>query len=560
MPRTRRTKPELTESWADVDEDHPSAGSISSDDDVPPPTKSTDAKLSASQANHLHDALENGDRTTPLRAQSGNMRISRTSLTNSTTGLAKSGVTQSARKRTNRSARQSAEPEFIMPSVGDADNTPRSPRYGSRGSMHQSQARLDRLAAQSKGRQSTSEEEDVPSQYPTVLWSHFVLPFLQYIYSVIGLAFGYTKPLVAYALVIWLLVGGLILASNFLTSSITTALTPLCRIPGASYLPFCTDSTAHPAPGVAEFSDLITAQSAFEDVLTASAGGASLPLAMKHSESSIRDLRHVVQYSTLPSRNELVFEFEGFITTARTASADLQKYNSRIGRAVDRILTTNRWTLQVLDGLASDAASRGALSTFLGNINPLSPFLPTAKMSDTVVFDQYIRHTSAIEDEIAALILEAQALLQVLQNLDDRLDIIASISTRDGVKASEDRDELFSTLWVKLGGKRSSVAKVENQLAILKDVGNYRKMAWAHVSGTVVKLQAIAAQLEDLRERVAEPEVLGRREEVPLEMHIRQISMGVERLESVRQEGRLVGEQRVRAVLDRGEERGIDGA
>lgn len=327
---------------------------------------------------------------------------------------------------------------------------------------------------------------------------------------------------------------------------------------GTSQTDFNLDVAMAPA-GAAEFDKLIEAQSSFEEVLSASAGGASLPLDMKRSEASIRDLKHVVQYSTLPSRNELVFEFSSFIETARQASSDLSKFNSRIGRAVDHILSTNRWTLQVIDGVAAKDASRGRITGWVSdNLNVFAPFQPVA-LSRDVLLDQYLRHTSAVEEQIMLLIQEAQALLNILDNLDGRLDVIAGIATRDGIKAQDNRDELFAYLWTKLGGNRSSVAKLNQQLELLKDVGAYRRLAWAHVTGTIVKLQAIRDNLEDLRERVAVPEIVGNK--VPLEVHIDNINLGIQRLEAQRDHSRQIEADNYARVVGRSEaaERMIEG-
>jgi hypothetical protein len=131
--------------------------------------------------------------------------------------------------------------------------------------------------------------------------------------------------------------------------------------------------------------------------------------------------------------------------------------------------------------------------------------------------------------------------------------VIASIATRDGVKLAQNTDELFASLWTKLGGNRASVAKLSAQLALLDDVGRYRRLAWGHVTGTLVKLQAIQHSLEDLRERVAMPETLGV-EYVPLEVHIRSINLGIERLEGQRDESRRVEREAYDRVVRRGEE------
>lgn len=166
-----------------------------------------------------------------------------------------------------------------------------------------------------------------------------------------------------------------------------------------------------------------------------------------------------------------------------------------------------------------------------------------------------------MEQQIQDLILEAQALLAILQNLDDRLDVIHGIVTRDGIHVQDDRDELFAQLWTKLGGNRGSVQRLDAQLRLLREVSLYRRTAWAHVSGTMLKLQGIAAGLEDLRERVGAADVLGT--DVPLRQHVETIQMGVERLERQREESRRVEAEAYRRVLDRkvpGEERMIEGA
>ncbi|KAK1093059.1 hypothetical protein LTR48_003075 [Friedmanniomyces endolithicus] len=406
------------------------------------------------------------------------------------------------------------------------------------------------------------DDDDEDASQPNVLWRRVLRPLLAYAFDVAGMALQNLKPLLGYALLVYILVGALVFGAGFATNTITNALTPICRIPGASYLhlPFCPSPTTTELQGPAEFDKLVQAQSQFEDVLASTQVGANLPMDMKRSEASIRDLKHVVQYSTLPSRNELVFEFTGFIDTARQASQDLSKFNSRIGRAVDQILSTNRWTLSVIDGVSATEASRGTLSRWAtSNLNIFSPFQPVA-LSRDVLLDQYLRHTGAVEEQILTLITEAQALLNILDNLDGRLDIIASIATRDGIKIDDNKEELFAYLWTKLGGNRNTVAKLAQQSELLKEVGAYRRLAWAHVTTTIVRLQAIRDTLEDLRERVALPEVVG--EKVPLEVHIESIRLGIERLEQQREAGRRVEAEAYARVMGRaggGERKEIGG-
>ncbi|KAJ9668344.1 hypothetical protein H2201_001392 [Coniosporium apollinis] len=415
-------------------------------------------------------------------------------------------------------------------------------------------------ASQSPNPPAAPEDE---GSLPGLIWNKLFYPAASFLLSVLQSALKLLRPLLVYALALWLLIGTGMILRNLITSSVSNALAPVCHIPGMSrIIPFC-EYANHPQPGgPPEFDQLMTVQSAFEDVLSSSSESATLPMDMKRSELSIRDLRSVVSFSSLPSRNELVFEFGGFIDTARQASMDLTKFNSRIGRAVDHILSTNRWTLQVIDSISEREAARGSLTRFFAD-TVMAPFT-SRQTADEMLLEQYLKHTRAVEEEIQDLIFEAQELLRILQNLDDRLDVIAMIALRDGFAAQGSKDELFAALWTKLGGNRSSVHKLNEQLKLLKQVSQYRKMAWAHVSTTILKLQAIAAGLEDLRERVAAPEVVGTSKDTPLEMHIESIQLGVERLEAQRSEARKLEGDNYRRVLDRaernlGEDRMIDG-
>ncbi|KAK0278741.1 hypothetical protein LTR35_009005 [Friedmanniomyces endolithicus] len=537
MARPRGTPLDLTESWDDVHDDD--------DDDETLYTK--DDERVEMRDSYRSDARDS--------APSRNMRSSRTNF--------QSRADDGDRRR---SARLSVEPELRMPSSPDAgrssaraenlrastphfrlNNRSMTSDAGSMNGEAKMRASTPRMRLSQRSMTSDAgrfgskvkdeDDDDEDASQPNVLWRRVLRPLLAYAFDVAGMAVQNLKPLLGYALLVYILVGALVFGAGFATNTITNALTPICRIPGASYLhlPFCPSPTTTELQGPAEFDKLVQAQSQFEDVLASTQVGANLPMDMKRSEASIRDLKHVVQYSTLPSRNELVFEFTGFIDTARQASQDLSKFNSRIGRAVDQILSTNRWTLSVIDGVSATEASRGALSRWAtSNLNIFAPFQP--------------------------LPLSRDALLNILDNLDGRLDIIASIATRDGIKIDDNKEELFAYLWTKLGGNRNTVAKLAQQSELLKEVGAYRRLAWAHVTTTIVRLQAIRDTLEDLRERVALPEVVG--EKVPLEVHIESIRLGIERLEQQREAGRRVEAEGYARVMGRaggGERREIGG-
>jgi hypothetical protein len=75
-----------------------------------------------------------------------------------------------------------------------------------------------------------------------------------------------------------------------------------------------------------------------------------------------------------------------------------------------------------------------------------------------------------------------------------------------------------------------------------------------HVSDTLLKLREIQAELENLREGVAAPEVLGWRDELPLTFHLDLIERGVERLRVARGESVRVAGESYRRRMGAGEE------
>lgn len=478
---------------------------------------------------------------------------------------------ESPRKRPPRvNARTSAEPDFIMPSIHEGsvggswlgEEKPRVERESSKASRRVPRPE-DRGTSTSYHSKDRGGQEKLLKATEDV--ASFVTPIFVWTYDVLGGALHALKTPISYLVAGWLLIGLLVVLRNMLFSSVYSALSPVCNIPGASFLrlPMCQSSVsvqyAGEEPPPVQFDQLMTVQNQFEAVLQESAGGVSLPLDMKRGETSIRDLRQVVRYSQLHSKNELVLEFDGFIETARIASYDLQKFNSHVGRGVDNILATARWTKRVLDGIAERDGSRGAVASFF-NEKLLAPFQPI-QFTEDALLDQYIQHTRIVEEEINRLVMEAQALLLVLQNLEDRLDVIHGIAVRDNLHAQGSRAEVLSQLWTMLGGNRSKLGKFDSQLRLLGQVNTYRQNAIAHVSGTLVRLQGMGAELEELRERVGGVELLGGKGSVPLSLHIQNIEMGVERLERGRKGAKELENEELRKSLEKGKgsERMIEG-
>ncbi|KAJ6442851.1 Calcium/calmodulin-dependent/calcium-dependent protein kinase [Purpureocillium lavendulum] len=416
--------------------------------------------------------------------------------------------------------------------------------------------------------------------------------------EVVLIAMNYAKYPLGALLAVYLVFGGLIVAQNMATRSLSAAVSPLCRVPGVSLLglPFCPPSSSSSSlfpslfpNGTArpqgqgqgqgqqrnvEFDDLMGVQSKFEHVLEKSADGVSLPFEMKRSEAAVRDLRSLVRHSDIQARNELVLEFDGYIDTARRAAADLQKFNTHVGSAVDAVISINRWTSRYIDSL-SPAALDGSPSVLAEWTAWLFyPFQPAVDdgqpFSERAITDKYIEHTALVSDRIAALILEAQAILRLLTKAEDHLSLIYDITSRTSSTIASRRDAILWNVWTLVGANSKRLHNLAQQLALLRQVDAQRSSAVEQVSALILELEGIQAGLGDLRDRVAEPELAAvagtdgaGAPRIPLSVHIETIDRGVERLQGARARLRVAEDERVRDAMARGgikkeEERLID--
>lgn len=392
----------------------------------------------------------------------------------------------------------------------------------------------------------------------------FVFNTIAWCFSVVGMALQWAKWPLAIIMALYMIIGAGMIAKSMITESISSSLSPLCRIPGVSMLdvPFCPDLPPVPGPGGnvhVEFDGLMAAQSQFEKVLEDSARGVSLPMEMKRTEASVRDLRTMVKYSELPARDELVHEFDNYIGNVHTIADDLQTFNTHVGSAVDSVISINRWTSRYIDSIA---ASREARNNMLSRWSDwmFSPFQPQL-FDERMLLDKYVEHTGYVSERIARLIVEAHAAIHLLKQAEDSLGLINEHVVRSNNAVKDKHQEVFWTLWTLVGGNTRRLHNLKSQLVLLKQVDFQRKTAFNQLSGLIGDLQDIQTKLDDLRDRVAEPGLLADRSSIPLSVHIETINAGVERLESARSRIRAEENDRLQEALSRakGDERLIEG-
>jgi CHAD domain-containing protein len=142
--------------------------------------------------------------------------------------------------------------------------------------------------------------------------------------------------------------------------------------------------------------------------------------------------------------------------------------------------------------------------------------------------------------------------LRTLTKAEDHLGLIYDITLRSTDTARSRREEIFWTLWTLVGANAGRLHNLSQQLLLLKQVDAHRSTAVAQISALILELEGIQASLGDLRDRVAEPELLRDKTPIPLSVHIDTIDRGIERLEAARNRIRAAEDDRVRDALVKG--------
>ncbi|CDO75175.1 hypothetical protein BN946_scf184866.g16 [Trametes cinnabarina] len=343
-------------------------------------------------------------------------------------------------------------------------------------------------------------------------------------------------------LAIWLL--GLIMAR--LSHTIRGFVRPVCYVPGLSGSALCRpdqveyDAEGELVPHRADYPKLVEIQSSrFEELLDGSVGGSGLSLEIKKAEMASRDLVTLVRHSELTSKDHLVESLLEFVDDAQKTGKGLQKLTSKINGAVDKIMAINDYALHTIESAQNEPKSL---------LKVIWPFASTpAEHTQDVVIQAFRDSMDVHAAEMRRLVLELSISETNLERLDMHLITLHELCTRENLTLGAAREDLLSELWTLLGGNRRRLRGMESNLELLRDLGEYRKRAAAHVAAAKQTLQAMSEDMEDLRERVAAPDVLGDR--IPVEVHMKSLQSGLERLKEDRIKAREREEYLMNKVL-----------
>ena len=177
----------------------------------------------------------------------------------------------------------------------------------------------------------------------------------------------------------------------------------------------------------------------------------------------------------------------------------------------------------------------------------LVPWAPKRKATDEVVRETFDEAMNTLSKNLERLILEAEANEKNLNDLEERLATLHELVAREDSSISSAKSDLLADLWTKLGGNRRQLRNFNSHLGLLKDLGEYRQQARVHVTVALQTLRGMSGDMDDMRERAAAPDLLG--PSIPVEVHLKSIEMGLERLKQGRIRARRLEEEAVMRIL-----------
>ncbi|TDL15317.1 hypothetical protein BD410DRAFT_732886 [Rickenella mellea] len=290
---------------------------------------------------------------------------------------------------------------------------------------------------------------------------------------------------------------------------------PLCVYPLFSHTSRC--RLKEPKTFYADFPEMMGIQSrTFEHLLDESIGGSSLAIEIKNAEMSMRELVSLVKISDLTSKDLLASSMSEFVKDAKRTGVGLQDLTAKIHGSVDDILAINEYAMRSIE------AAKGEPEESLP-----WPFMGMAKSSVEVARRSFDHVFLTLSTSIDDLVAEAQRSLNDLDNLEERLNTMNDIVTREDKSLSKKHKDLLASIWYKVGRGKVEKEQFEEDLAVLKNVGTYRKRAVDYVMNAMNELGKIKADMKVLRGKVRSPAIT---RGIPMEVQLESIRSGVMKL------------------------------
>ncbi|KAK7677625.1 hypothetical protein QCA50_019436 [Cerrena zonata] len=368
-------------------------------------------------------------------------------------------------------------------------------------------------------------------------------------WDVLRLSFSILRYPLALLCVVW--ISGWAL-SAFATLMLDKIVRPVCDVPVLST--FCGDLAAHrfdsrqtgsASTGVVpkpDFPALVSLQSvSLSELMAGSADGSQLSLDIKMAQMATSDLISLVKVSDLTTRGSIADALEAFVDEARATARDLQKLNARVSGAVDHILAANEYAFRTIEFETAKSTNAGLLQTIWSWSWPLTDAESGVQRVVATTFQDVM---SLFATQTGQVVLQCESTLTNLDRLEQRLHVLHDILSRERSSVTGEQSQVLSELWTMLGGNRRRLWNIDQRLDLLRNVGEYRLRALAHVGRTLQLVQSMGEDMEELRIRVATPTLV--EDQIPIEIQLRAIRAAVDRIS----ESRMVARERTAKVAD----------
>jgi len=245
----------------------------------------------------------------------------------------------------------------------------------------------------------------------------------------------------------------------------------------------------------------------------------------------------LTRISDLRSKDLLAESLTTFVNDARKTGRGLTRLSAKVGGTVDQILAFNDYALHSIE------AAQASPGTFSVMLRPWKP-----SNTQEIVLQTFSDSMNVLSLSIQKLIIEAESELVNLDRLEQDLSVIHEIISREDRTLNIARSDLLSDLWTKLGGNRKTLRGYNDNLTLLKALELYRKQALGQVMMALQALNTLSEDVEDLRERVANPALLEAR--IPVEVHMQSIRGGIQRLKESRVRAKDRDEEETNKILN----------
>ncbi|KIY52260.1 hypothetical protein FISHEDRAFT_56016 [Fistulina hepatica ATCC 64428] len=328
----------------------------------------------------------------------------------------------------------------------------------------------------------------------------------RYILQVVGQAIGMLRRPLAFLLFLWIFA----FIAFRVSLIIRATLRPLCYFPGISGTSFCAPQMTMEH---ADFPSMIDKQTTtFESLLDTMAGGPAPALDMIKAQVATQDLVTAVRESSLFNSDDLADRLVRFAYDARSVGARLSLFGSRIGGAVDQLINF------IEHARDSIQAARGSQSLWV----PWS-----SQPNGEIVVTRFREMMDFVSERLRQLIRQAEEDIVSIDALDQQLREIHDIARREDGALTEEKEAVLADLWTFLGGNRHRLRSFDRRASLLKELGTYRKAALVQITSALYTLRTLSSDMEVIRERAT---TQLSESPIPIEVHIKSIQMGLNRL------------------------------